>query len=75
VVRDRRRAPSGRVEYSVTGLSLATSLTGVDHDILTMYQAPTDRAEPVPYSPYFRNNDFKVFTRIFGRARPAGPAR
>ncbi|MEW5737882.1 MAG: DNRLRE domain-containing protein [Myxococcota bacterium] len=58
--------PSARIEYTVTGLSLATSLTGVDHDLLTVYQAPTGQAEPVPYSPYFRNNDFKAFTRIFG---------
>ncbi|MBI5487377.1 MAG: DNRLRE domain-containing protein [Deltaproteobacteria bacterium] len=64
---------SGRVEYTVTGLSLATSLTGVDHDILTLYQAPTGMAEPVPYSPFFRNNDFKVFTRIFGTGETGRP--
>ncbi|MBI5502553.1 MAG: DNRLRE domain-containing protein [Deltaproteobacteria bacterium] len=64
---------SGRVEYTVTGLSLATSLTGVDHDLLTLYQAPTGMAEPVPYSPYFRNNDFKVFTRIFGTGETSRP--
>jgi hypothetical protein len=65
--------PAGRVEYSVTGLSLATTLTGVDHDILTLYQAPTDQVEPIVYSPYFRNNDFKVFTRIFGTGETGRP--
>lgn len=62
--------PSGRIEYTVTGISTATSLTGADHDILTMYQAPTGQAEPIAYSPYFRNNDFKAFTRIFGQQEP-----
>ncbi|MBI4700840.1 MAG: DNRLRE domain-containing protein [Deltaproteobacteria bacterium] len=65
--------PSGRVEYTVTGLSLQTSLTGTDHDIFTMYQAPTGVPEPVAYSPYFRNNDFKVFTRIFGTQEGGHP--
>lgn len=62
--------PSGAIEYTVTGLSVGGSLNGVDHDILTFYQAPTGKAEPVPYSPYFRNNDFKAFTRIFGDKEP-----
>ncbi|MFO0554276.1 MAG: DNRLRE domain-containing protein [Polyangiaceae bacterium] len=65
--------PSGRIEYTVTGLSLATSLTGVDHDIFTMYQAPSGQAEPIGYSPYFRNNDFKAFTRIFGTQETTRP--
>jgi hypothetical protein len=55
----------GSVEYTVQGLSLA-SLGGADHDIFVLYQAPTGKAEPIPYSPWFRNNDFKVMTRIFG---------
>jgi hypothetical protein len=63
--------PTGRVEYTATGLSLATSVTGVEHDLLTMYQAGTGIAEPMPYDPYYRNNDFKVFTRIFGPGVPA----
>lgn len=62
--------PTGSIEYTVTGLSVGGSLNGVDHDILTFYQAPTGKAEPVPYSPYFRNNDFKAFTRIFGDKEP-----
>jgi len=61
--------PTGHIEFTVTGISL-TSLTGADHDIFAMYQAPTGQAEPVPYSPYFRNNDFKAFTRIFGVQEP-----
>jgi hypothetical protein len=58
--------PSGSIEYTVTGLSVGGSLSGADHDILTMYQAPTGTTEPIAYSPTFRNNDFKAFTRIFG---------
>jgi MYXO-CTERM domain-containing protein len=62
--------PSGSIEYTVTGMSVGGSLSGYDHDILTMYQAPTGAAEPIAYSPYFRNNDFKAFTRIFGSLEP-----
>jgi MYXO-CTERM domain-containing protein len=62
--------PTGSIEYTVTGLSMPGSLSGTDHDILTFYQAPTGKPEPVPYSPYFRNNDFKAFTRIFGEKEP-----
>ncbi|MSP61620.1 MAG: DNRLRE domain-containing protein [Myxococcales bacterium] len=58
--------PDCKIEYTVTGLSLATSLTGSDHDIFVLYQAPTGKAEPIAYSPGFRNNDFKAMTRIFG---------
>ena len=65
--------PEGKIEYTVTGLSTATSLTGNDHDILTVYQAPTGAPEPVAYSPFFRNNDFKTFTRIFGSAETGHP--
>lgn len=62
--------PTARVEYSVTGLSVQGSLAGSDHDILAVYQAPVGYPEPVAYSPYFRNNDLKVFTRLFGRLEP-----
>jgi MYXO-CTERM domain-containing protein len=62
--------PEGKIEYTVTGISIAGTLTGADHDILTMYQAPTGEAEPIAYNPYFRNNDFKAFTRIFGQQEP-----
>lgn len=57
---------SGSVTYTVTGLSLTTTLTGGDHDILALYQAPTGVSEPIGYSPWYRDNDFKVFTRIKG---------
>ena len=62
--------PTGSIEYTVTGLSVGGTLNGVDHDILTFYQAPTGKPEPIPYSPWFRNNDFKAFTRIFGDKEP-----
>jgi uncharacterized membrane protein YgcG len=67
--------PTGRVEYTATGLSLSvpSSLTGADHDIFTMYQAPTGQAEPIAYMPGFRNNDFKMFTRIFGTQEVGRP--
>lgn len=58
--------PTGSVEYTVSGLSVGGTLAGNDHDIFTLYQAPTGSAEPIAYSPGFRNNDFKAFTRIFG---------
>jgi len=61
---------SGSVEYEVTGMSVGGTLSGADHDILCVYQAPTGAPEPIKYSPDFRNNDFKVFTRIFGTAEP-----
>ena len=62
--------PTGSIEYTVTGMSVGGSLSGSDHDILTFYQAPTGSTEPIAYSPYFRNNDFKAFTRIFGTLEP-----
>ena len=60
--------PEARIEFTVTGLSVGPggTLSGADHDILTIYQAPSGMAEPVAYSPGFRNNDFKAFIRIFG---------
>jgi hypothetical protein len=64
--------PSGRVEFTVTGLSLASTLMNADNDIFTMYQAPTGVTEPIPYWPW-RNNDFKVFLRIFGVAETGRP--
>ncbi len=61
---------TGQIEYTVTGLAVGGTLSGTDHDILTFYQAPSGVAEPIAYSPYFRNNDFKAFTRIFGSGEP-----
>jgi hypothetical protein len=58
------------VEYEVSGVSVGGSLIGADHDVLCVYQATTGSTEPSPYAPDFRNNDFKVFTRIFGTAEP-----
>src|SRR5206468_3681415 len=57
---------SGSLHFTATGLSLATSLSGGDNDIFALYQAPPGLGEPINYSPYYRNNDFKVFLRIFG---------
>ncbi len=67
--------PSARVEFTVTGLSIGPggTLSGADHDLLTIYQAPAGMAEPVAYSPGFRNNDFKMFIRIFGNQETARP--
>lgn len=67
--------PSARVEFTVTGLSVGPggTLSGADHDILTIYQAPTGMAEPIAYLPGFRNNDFKGFIRIFGNQETARP--
>jgi hypothetical protein len=56
----------GSVQVTVTGLQVGTTLAGSDHDLLVLYQAPTGYPEPVVYSPYFRDNDFKTFIRIFG---------
>jgi hypothetical protein len=58
--------PNGSVEVTITGLAVGTTLAGSDHDLLVLYQAPTGYPEPVIYSPYFRDNDFKTFIRIFG---------
>src|SRR5262249_40267130 len=60
----------GSVSFSVTNWGLTTTLTGGDMDILAIYQAPSGVAEPIGYSPWYRNNDFKVFMRIFGSADP-----
>lgn len=67
--------PSARIEFTVTGLSIGPggTLSGADHDILTIYQAPDGMAEPVAYSPGFRNNDFKGFIRIFGNQETSRP--
>jgi MYXO-CTERM domain-containing protein len=62
--------PTGSLSFRVKGISPQTTLTGADHDILAIYQAPSGQAEPIAYSPYFRNNDFKMFTRIFGVQEP-----
>ena len=64
---------SGSVQVTVTGLELGTTLAGSDHDLLVIYQAPTGQPEPVEYSPYFRNNDFKTFIRIFGTQETSRP--
>ena len=67
--------PSARIEFTVTGLSIGPggTLSGVDHDIVTVYQAPSGMAEPVASSPGFRNNDFKMFIRIFGNQETSRP--
>jgi MYXO-CTERM domain-containing protein len=57
--------PRGRLEVSATGLSIATSLRGQEHDLFGIY-GPVLREEPVPYNPWFRNNEFKILVRIFG---------
>ncbi len=57
--------PRGRFEVTATGLSTATSLVGQEHDLVAIY-GPTDRAEPISYIPWYRNNEFKVFVRVFG---------
>lgn len=59
------------VAFSVKGMAHSGGpLSGADHDLLAVYQAPTGQAEPIAYSPYFRNNDFKAFLRIFGDQEP-----
>jgi hypothetical protein len=63
----------GSVSFSVTNWGLTTTLTGGDMDILAVYQAPTGLPEPIDYAPAYRNNDFKVFMRIFGSADPTRP--
>jgi hypothetical protein len=45
--------PTASISFVVTGISPATTLTGADHDIFTIYQAPTGKPEPVEYSPYW----------------------
>lgn len=57
---------SGSLEFTVSGLSLSASMAGGDLDLVTMYQAPTGVGEPIDYSPYFRNNDMRVWLRAFG---------
>lgn len=57
--------PRGRLEVTATGLSIATNLIGEEHDLFGLY-GPTDRAEPVSYNPWYRNNEFKILARIFG---------
>ncbi|MDP3278266.1 MAG: DNRLRE domain-containing protein [Deltaproteobacteria bacterium] len=57
--------PRGRFEVSATGLSIAASLTGQEHDLIGIY-GQTDRAEPVAYNPWYRNNEFKFIVRVFG---------
>ncbi len=64
---------TGSVEFTVTGISIGGTLTGSDHDLIVLYAAPTGEAEPIPYSPSFRNNDFKAFIRIFGSLEPTRP--
>jgi MYXO-CTERM domain-containing protein len=58
--------PNGSVQVTVSGLEIGTTLAGADHDLLVLYQAPSGHPEPAVYSPYFRDNDFKTFIRIFG---------
>jgi hypothetical protein len=62
--------PTGSLAIDVTGVSVGGTLSGADHDLLAIYQAPTGKPEPIDYSPWFRNNDFKAFLRIFGSAEP-----
>src|SRR5262245_32394175 len=45
--------PSGAVQVTITGISVGGTLTGSDHDLICIYQAPTGQPEPIGYNPYF----------------------
>lgn len=63
----------GGVEFSITGMSLDSTLVGGDFEILTMYEDGYGLGEPIGYAPYFRSNDYKVFVRIYGTLDDVSP--
>jgi hypothetical protein len=60
---------SGSIEVTVANVSNA-NLPLADHEILAMYEAGYDIAEPIRYAPEFRANHYKTLVRIYGTAEP-----
>lgn len=63
------RLSSGWAQFTVTGLTV-DKLNDVDHELFSMYDA-FELSEPIPYSPQFRNNDYKMVLRIYGQLEPS----
>jgi hypothetical protein len=60
------RLATGSMEVTVT-MSNANLVTN-DNEMLAFYEAGYDIAEPINYSPEFRNNHYKIMLRIYGQA-------
>lgn len=56
---------SGSMSFDVTGIGICQSNCTGDVDLFTLYQQPDGMAQPIDYSPGYRNNDQRVFVRMF----------
>jgi hypothetical protein len=59
------RLTAGALEVTVTNMSNANLVVN-DNEILALYEAGYGIAEPVRYSPEFRNNHYKTMVRVYG---------
>jgi len=59
------RLSSGAIEFTVTNMTNA-NLIRPDNELFAMYEAGYGIAEPINYSPEFRNNHYKAAIRIYG---------
>ena len=60
------RLAQGSFEFTVANMSNANLLVN-DNELVAIYEAGHDIAEPIRYSPEFRNNHYKAMLRIYGR--------
>lgn len=59
------RLVSGSVEFTVTGLTMASLGSTADNEIFAMYEGGWGIAEPIRYAPEFRENHYKCMLRIY----------
>jgi hypothetical protein len=59
------RLEQGFVEFTLSNVTPA-NIGDVDNELFAMYEAGYGIAEPIPYSPEFRNNNYKCMLRVFG---------
>lgn len=56
---------SGSMEVTVAGI-VSANLTAADNEIFALYEGGYGIAEPIRYSPEFRENQYKALLRIYG---------
>ena len=64
------RLTQGSVEFTITNLTQDRLGSTADNEMFAMYEAGYGITEPIPYSPQFRDNDYKCMLRIYNNAEP-----
>jgi hypothetical protein len=59
------RLASGSIQFTVTGMTNANLVIN-DNELFALYEAGYGIAEPINYSPEFRNNHYKAMLRVYG---------